>query len=238
MSTRDRIKPIAEMAAEYGPTILLYGDPGIGKTTAVGTIPGRTLVIDIDGGSQVLRCNDSVDILPIHEDMDGWKEMMLDLPEIVSDYSTIVLDNFSELEKYMLMRLADSGKNKGVPEMSHYQRVQFALRDTARRFRDLREVGKNVVINAWSMPLDLEQEEGIIKTIQAPMISKKISSELCGLFDIVGYMHMRRDKDGEQKRIIELSAAENFIAKNRFGSPSACSPDMGKLIEHIMKGGK
>ena len=237
MSTKDRIKPIAEMAAEYGPTVLLYGNPGIGKTTAVGTIEGKTLIIDVDGGSQVLRGKTNIDILSICEDMEGWKEMMLDLPEIAENYDTIVLDNLSELEKYMLVILAGTGKNEGVPEMRHYQQMQFALRNIARSLRDLREKGKNVIVNAWSMPLDIEQEEGIIKTIQAPMISKKISSELCGLFDIVGYMHMRKDKDGENQRIIELSAAENYIAKNRFGTPDACSSNLGKLIEHI-KGGK
>jgi len=238
MKLKDRIKPVAEMAADYGATFLIYGDPGIGKTTAAGTIPGKTLIIDIDGGSQVLRACDHVDILTIHEDMEGWKELFNEIHVIADDYDTIVLDNLSELEKYMLVVLAESGKNEGVPEMRHYQRVQFALRDTARKLRDLREDGKNVIINAWSMALEIEQAEGVIKTLQAPMISKKISSELCGLFDIVGYMRIRKNKEGENIRVIELASSESFIAKNRYGSPDACSPDLGKLIEHINKDGK
>ncbi len=235
-AVKDRIKPVAEMSAEFGPTFIIYGDPGIGKTTAAGTIPGRTLVIDIDGGSQVLRDCEGVDILTIHENMDGFRDLFNEIHAIADDYDTIVLDNLSELEKYMLVVLADSGKNEGVPEMRHYQRVQFALRDVCRKLRDLREEGKNVIINAWSMALEIEQAEGVIKTLQAPMISKKISSELCGLFDIVGYMRIRRGKDGENVRVIELSSSDSFIAKNRYGSPDVCSPDLGKLIDHIQKG--
>lgn len=236
MKIQDRIKPIAEIAQEYGPTMLIYGDPGIGKTTAAGTLPGRTLVIDIDGGSQVLRNCEDIDILTIHEDMEGWRDLFNEIHQVVEPYDNIILDNLSELEKYMLVILAGTGKNEGIPEMRHYQHVQFSIRDTARKLRDLRETGKTIVINAWSMPLEIEQAEGIVKTLQAPMISKKVSSELCGLFDIVGYMHIRKNGDGESQRVIELSSSENYIAKNRFGSPSACSPDLGKLINHIQKG--
>lgn len=238
MSLKERIKPVAELSADYGATFIVYGDPGIGKTTAAGTVPGKTLIIDIDGGSQVLRKCKNVDILTIHEDMEGFRDLFNEIHVIAEDYNTIVLDNLSELEKYMLVVLAESGKNEGVPEMRHYQRVQFALRDTCRKLRDLRELRKNVIINAWSMALEVEQEEGVIKTLQAPMISKKITKELCGLFDIVAYMHMRKGKDGENTRILEMSASDSYIAKNRYGSPDACSPDLGKLIEHINKEGK
>lgn len=238
MKIKDRIKPVSEISADYGATFLIYGDPGIGKTTAAGTIPGKTLIIDIDGGSQVLRDCKDVDILTIHEDMEGFRDLFNEIHVVAEDYDTIVLDNLSELEKYMLVVLAESGKNEGVPEMRHYQRVQFALRDTCRKLRDLREDGKNVIINAWSMAMEVEQAEGIIKTLQAPMISKKISAELCGIFDIVGYMHIVKGKDGENVRRLELSSSDNYIAKNRYGSPNACSPDLGKLIEHINKEGK
>lgn len=238
MSMKDRIKSVAETSADYGATFIIYGDPGIGKTTAAGTIPGRTLIIDIDGGSQVLRKSKNVDILTIHENMEGFGDLFNEIHEIAEGYDNIVLDNLSELEKYMLVVLAKSGKNEGVPEMGHYQRVQFALRDTCRKLRDLRELGKNVVVNAWSMALEIEQAEGVIKTLQAPMISKKISSELCGLFDIVGYMRIRKNKEGENIRVIELSSSDSYIAKNRYGSPDVCTPDLGKLIDHINNGGK
>ena len=35
-------------------TALIYGTPGMGKTTLLGTLPGRTLIIDVDKGTSVL----------------------------------------------------------------------------------------------------------------------------------------------------------------------------------------
>ena len=44
-------------------TALFYAPPGLGKTTLLGMLPGKTLIIDVDRGTSVLAGNDSVDII-------------------------------------------------------------------------------------------------------------------------------------------------------------------------------
>ena len=57
-------------------TGLIYSIPGMGKTTLLGTLPGKTLIIDVDKGTSVLRGNPKVDIVRLSEDLH-------ELPEIV-----------------------------------------------------------------------------------------------------------------------------------------------------------
>ena len=44
---------------------ILYGNPGMGKTTTIQYMPGRKLVIDIDGTSSVLKGKKDIDIVEV-----------------------------------------------------------------------------------------------------------------------------------------------------------------------------
>ncbi|MES1052157.1 AAA family ATPase [Bacillus thuringiensis] len=45
--------------------IIIYSKPGNGKTTVAGLLPGKTLVLDIDGTTQVLSGYKNVDVAKI-----------------------------------------------------------------------------------------------------------------------------------------------------------------------------
>ncbi|WP_144497485.1 AAA family ATPase, partial [Bacillus toyonensis] len=45
--------------------IIIYSKPGNGKTTVAGLLPGKTLVLDIDGTSQVLSGYENIDVAKI-----------------------------------------------------------------------------------------------------------------------------------------------------------------------------
>ena len=57
----------------------------------------------------------------------------------LDNYDTIAIDNISELFRSMLANLGRNGKNDRVPEMSHYQRVDFFTIDSMRFLQSLKK---------------------------------------------------------------------------------------------------
>ncbi|MEC2752678.1 AAA family ATPase, partial [Bacillus thuringiensis] len=55
----------AEIIKSEKAKIIIYSKPGNGKTTVAGLLPGKTLVFDIDGTSQVLSGYKNVDVAKI-----------------------------------------------------------------------------------------------------------------------------------------------------------------------------
>ena len=196
-------------------TVLLYGAPGIGKTTALGALPGRTLIIDVDRGADVLLGNERVDIVRLSPDMGDMKEIMETL-EKQCEYDNVCLDSLSELERGILAILGRGGRNGGAPELAHYNQVQFKMADTCRR---LRALPANIVFTAWEEYKDVTALDGTKFTQTRPMMSGKTADQICGLCDIVGEIILS-PKDG--KRYIRLEAQATLVAKDRFFKRQFC----------------
>ena len=80
-------------------TYLIYAQPGMGKTTAIKNLKGKTLIIDVDKSSSVLKGEPNIDIVEIdtHNIWQAWLDTVKEL--ITGDYSqydNIVIDNVSE----------------------------------------------------------------------------------------------------------------------------------------------
>lgn len=199
-------------------TVLLYGAPGIGKTTALGALPGRTLIIDVDRGADVLIGNGNVDIVRLDPDMREMKDVLETL-ERQCKYENVCLDSLSEFERGMLAILGRSGKNGGAPELAHYNQVQFKMVDTCRR---LRALPANVIFTAWEEYKEVVAVDGTKFTQTRPMMSGKTADNVCGLCDIVGEIVLS-PKDGN--RYIRLEAQATLVAKDRFFKRQFCRPE-------------
>lgn len=130
-------------------TYLIYAPPGMGKTTAIKYLPGKTLVLDVDRTTRVLKGEKNIDIAYV-DNTDTWKfwgELIVDLEEnYKGKYDNIVVDNISELERSLLSDLGNKGKNKGVPSQGDYQYMQFRIVNSLRYMKNL---GSNLVWTAW-----------------------------------------------------------------------------------------
>ena len=123
-------------------TYLIYANPGMGKTYALGFLPGKTLVIDIDGSSSTLKNHPNAENIFIHKInsaniWDEWITLISDVarnPEKYEVYDNIAADNVSELFRSALSDLGTKGKNDGVPNKGDYQKSDFVLLRSLRAF--------------------------------------------------------------------------------------------------------
>ena len=143
-------------------TYLIYGQPGVGKTSAIKYLPGKTLVVDIDKSSSVLAGEENIDIVEV-DTHNIWDEWLNVVSEIITDktildkYDNLVIDNVSELFRSTLSNLGRIGKNNRVPSMADYQRVDFTILDS---LRALSQLPIRLIFTAWEKSDLWEAENG------------------------------------------------------------------------------
>lgn len=216
----------SENIADKKGTYLLYGAPGKGKTTTIKFLPGKTLVLDVDRTSHVLKGEPNIDILYI-DNIDTWNDWGTTLTELVKNYKgkydNIVVDNITELERCILSSLGAVGKNNGVPSQGDYQYMQFKLVNS---LRYLKSLNSNIFFLAWE-ELDLFQDyDGSQYSIVLPQINRRIRNNILGLCDVVGRLIVK--EDGERGYI--LTASNSTYAKNQLDDRLGCKQN--ELIIH------
>lgn len=225
------IKRISEMNGDPY-TALLYCAPGVGKSTAIGSIAehseGNTLVLDVDrtisrtlAKKEVVKNTDRVLVTEVDNirTFGSWKDLLkIEItPDFLREYDirTVAVDNISELERCILSDLGAQGKNKGVPAMADYQYMQFQLVNSLRLMKTW---GVNIVWTAWEAFEPFTMPDGTQYTRCVPKISAKIVDNICGLCDVVGKIAV--NKDGVHGVILE--ATQNIYAKNQIDTRKGC----------------
>ena len=224
---------IEELISNKEPyTALLYCAPGVGKSTAIGLIAekseGETLVLDVDrtivstlAKKEVVKDLSKIDVVRV-DNIHTWQDWSDKVQELVKmkeagkmKYSTIAVDNISELERCILFDLGMQGKNKGVPAQADYQYMQFKLVNS---LRYLKSIGVNIVLTAWETVRDITHVDGTTYSQFIPKISLKIVDNICGLCNVVGKIIAKNDGT----RGIVLEATQTIYAKNQLDSRKGC----------------
>ena len=210
----------SELSADKG-TYMLYANPGIGKTYSLGFLPGKTLVIDVDGSSSTLAKHPNKANIEVWklDSSDIWQEWLDTVSDLITNKSTyenqfdnICVDNLSELFKAQLENLGKNGKNNGVPSQPDYQRADFM---NLRSLRALNSMDCRIVLTAWETTDTYTEPSGQFFTRSMPEIRAKILNNFLGLCDVVGRLVIKKDKEGNETRGVILQPTENVYAKNR-----------------------
>ncbi len=199
-------------------TYLIYGPPGMGKTTSAKFFPGKTLILDIDRTSKVLRGLPSIDIAEVDNvnTWQHWEDTILELTkEFIGKYENIVVDNISELERCLLSDLGAQGRNMGVPSQGNYQMMQFRLVNSLRYMKNLHS---NIIMTAWEMTDLYTTSDGQQFNRSYPQLNGKILNNISGLCDVVAKLAI--NKDGERGFI--LAPTNSYFAKNQLDDRKHC----------------
>ena len=206
--------------------ILIYGEPGVGKSTLASQFP-RPVFLNLEDGIRDLDCDHTDQIRTTKEFM---QYLVAELP--ASDYATIAIDTVDWLEKLLMHDVAqkagkatieDIGFGKGYQTLAkHWQDVFVAL-------SHLWNQGRHIVFTCHATIDRFADPEGDGYNYYRPSLHKSGSvcvTEWCDEVLFCRYSRSTKKAD-DGKRTIALQGERVIIcnnmqaieAKNRLGMP-------------------
>ncbi|OUB08790.1 DNA-binding protein [Bacillus thuringiensis serovar yunnanensis] len=196
--------------------IIIYSKPGNGKTTVAGLLPGKTLVLDIDGTSQVLEGYENVDVAEIDKSNshDSILEFYGHAKANIGKYDNIFIDNLTHYQKLWLLNKGEKTKS-GRPELQHYALLDDHLLRLVETFNSL---DANVIFTAWETTRNITHDDGQQYTQFIPDIRDKIVNHIMGIVHVVG--QLVKKADGTRGFVLEGN--QSVFAKNHLDQRKGC----------------
>ena len=204
------IKRPSELSVKNTLSVLIYGQPGIGKTTFGVSAPNAVL-FDYDGGVQ--RINGAHQVATLQPT--SWEDTALALTEIqneMPEVQTIVIDTVGKMLDYMSAYIIKNDAKMAMRDGSLSLKGYGVRKQMFVNFiKQLAIMGKNVVFVAH----EREERRGE-ETFKRPEIGGSSANDLIKELDLVGYMYAVG-----KERIITFDPAEYYYAKNTCNLPAA-----------------
>lgn len=195
------IKKPYELKVKKTLSVLIYGQPGIGKTTLALSAP-HPLLLDFDGGVHRVNASHRVDTVQIER----WEDVieLLKSPEIAA-YQSLVVDTTGKMltciEEWIMRTMDGMKKTDGSLKINGYgvRKNKFIW-----FLKEVSFMGKTLVFVAH----EREEKVGEEKQIR-PEIGGSSTGDLIKELDLVGYMEAKGTE-----RTISFNPCEKFYGKN------------------------
>lgn len=204
------IKLPSEIETKTAISVLVYGEPGIGKTTLVCSAPNPVL-FDFDGGVQRINGAHRVPTVQVN----SWQEALNALDEVareLPDTKSILIDTAGKMLDFMSAHIIASGERGMVNKDGTLSLKGYGVRK--QMFIDfnhrITHMGKHVFYVAH----EREEKRGD-EVVKRPEIGGSSANDLIKELDLVGYM-----RAVGKKRSITFDPDEKWYAKNTCNLPA------------------
>ena len=203
--------------------IMIYGDPGVGKTTLSASAPDW-LMVNIEKGAKVLKNHknlvgpncQALQFKSVFQLEQLLKYLEQDHPAF-AQYKTIIIDSYSELQKRDLDEIVrveaakDASRNKYLPIGPDYNINTEHLRQIGTALKNL---NRHVIVTAH---VKEEKDDSSGRLLVRPNLTPKLAGTMAGLFDVVGYLQRTTDASGNEVRTLQVHPTNKVTAKTRIG---------------------
>jgi len=195
----------SELQAATTIKVLVYGQPGTGKSTLALSAPNPVL-LDFDGGVQ--RVNGAFQCPTLQ--VSSWEQVQEALKEDLVEFDTIVIDTAGKMLDFMSDYIMKNDSKMRMRDGSLALKGYGARKVMFLSFlRDVAMLGKHLVFVAH----EREEKDGDLRYVR-PEIGGSSMGDLIKELDIVGYVQMVGTE-----RTISWSPQEKFYAKNTCNLP-------------------
>ena len=205
-----KFKSVQDKVLDQGIKVLVYGDPGVGKTVLSSTTGARTLLLDAEAGTMTIRHAKNIQVFSVTSEQ-ALAQIFPVLEYLRTDNSEkfewVVIDSISELGEMVLAEEMDKTKNG----MKAYGEMANRMIPFIKAFRDLD--GLNVVMTA-KLKSGKDDESGTIER-RPSMPGNQVTTQLPYMFDLVMPLRVIKNQESQPERWLQTSGDQAWIAKDR-----------------------
>lgn len=223
-SIASRIKPLGK-PTEVKPTMNIYGEPGVGKTTFVSYAP-KLLLISAEGGeTSIHKTPNKPDIIEASS-LKDLGEIYLWLKAGDHPYESVAIDTLTEVQKIALVDIVREestkkpNKDPDIPTIPDYGLLGKRMSKAVRAFRDL---PMNVFFLCHTR-VDKDEDTGVVSS--GPNLTPAVATDVNAYVDAIFYIGMGK----EGQRQILTQPHRRFVAKHRLGE----LPNVIEFSEDVM----
>jgi|DEB0MinimDraft_10_1074344.scaffolds.fasta_scaffold00044_50 phage nucleotide-binding protein len=202
--------------------VLIYSSSGSGKTTAISTLPNKTLIVSKESGLLSLK-DFNIDYVEPSSLSDIRKLLV---SNDISEYDNIAFDSLTEIAS-MFLEEAQSV----YPDDRQALKKWGYFGDSLTKFiKFTRDLNKNVVFTC----LEKTTEDNLGRRFNVPDVQGQLSKKLPAFFDFVFSLQVIEKEDGEKIRAFLTQPVEGYICKDRSGKLDLYEkPDFCEILKKV-----
>lgn len=204
--------------------MLVYGQPGVGKTTFAAKAP-NALILDFESGTMSVRNMDVAIATP---------RTLEDIQRTIkkaqkAGFETLVIDSTTEMARHFMNQVMGEMTRKD-PRKSLFSPTLEAWGMVTEMMRFIIRISRDAQMHTIFVGLEtLEKTERDDKVFARPALSPKVGEDITAYVDIVGRMAMVK-----KERVLFLESSSEYIAKDRSGVLPATLSGEDLSFQHVI----